>query len=332
MEQSSHQGIWVIAEIDGSGLAGVTLELLAEARRLAEPLGQEVALALAGDGVAALVGQAAAHGADRVYLLEDPALADYRTEPYAAALCGLIREQQPGIVLVGATPQGRDLAGRVAARLRTGLTADCTSLAVDDEGLLVQTRPAFGGDVLATILCKEARPQMCTVRPRVMKKLAPREGAVAEVVQAPVQVGEGDVVSRVVEVIPNPAESTVDLQGASIIVSGGRGLKNPEGFALIKELADALGGVVGASRATVDAGWISHDHLVGQTGDTVQPKLYVACGISGAVQHLAGMSAADRIVAINSDPSAPIFGVATYGIVGDLYQVIPALLEALGAR
>ncbi len=330
VDTSRYQGIWVIAETHDGRLADVTLELLGEARKLAATLSEEVSLALAGHGVAGLVASAAAAGADRVYLVEHEVLAQYRTGPYTDVLTGLINTYRPEIVLIGASPMGRDLASRIAARIGAGLTADCTGLEVDPaERLLQQTRPAFGGNIMATILCRNARPQMSTVRPRVMKKIAPREGVQPEVVTVKVDLSERAVATKIVEVLREAGGEQVNLQDAEIIVSGGRGIKQAENFALIKELADALGGALGASRATVDAGWIPAYHQVGQTGKTVQPKLYVACGISGAVQHLAGMSSSDCIVAINSDPEAPIFDVATYGIVGDLFEVVPQLIKAV---
>jgi electron transfer flavoprotein alpha subunit/NAD-dependent dihydropyrimidine dehydrogenase PreA subunit len=330
VDTSQYSGIWVIAEVHDGRLADVTLELLGEARRLAETLGEEVSLALPGNGVEGLIPQAATYGADKVYLVEHEVLSQYRTGPYTDVMSGLIHTYKPEIVLIGATPMGRDLASRIAARIGAGLTADCTGLDIDLETrLLQQTRPAFGGNIMATILCRNARPQMSTVRPRVMKKIEPREGVTPEVVRVSVDLNERVVASKIVEIIREEGGEQVNLQDAEIIVSGGRGLKKPENFSLIRELADALGGAVGASRATVDAGWIPAYHQVGQTGKTVQPKLYVAVGISGAVQHLAGMSSSDCIVAINNDPSAPIFDVATYGIVGDLFEVVPVLTKAI---
>jgi electron transfer flavoprotein alpha subunit len=263
-------------------------------------------------------------------MAQDPVLAHYRTGPYTDVLAGMINQRKPEIVLVSATPQGRDLAPRVAARISAGLTADCTGLDIDDEeGLLVQTRPAFGGNLMATIVCRQARPQMATVRPGVMKALAADASRAGEIVTIPVHLDERSVVAKIVEIVQQEGDAQINLQDAQIIVSGGRGLGKPENFALIRDLADALGGAVGASRAAVDAGWIPAYHQVGQTGRTVQPKLYIACGISGAVQHLAGMGSSDVIVAINKDPSAPIFNVATYGIVGDLFEVVPALAKKL---
>jgi electron transfer flavoprotein alpha subunit len=334
VDVTQYRGLWVVAEhLHGMGASGAhfrrgTLELLGEGRRLADKLGVELSAVLLGDGVEGMAKDLFAHGADKVYLAEDPVLAQYRTGPYTDILSGLINQYKPEIVLISATPQGRDLAPRVAARLSAGLTADCTGLDIDEsERLLVQTRPAFGGNLMATIVSRHARPQMATVRPGVMKALEPDPSGSGEIVNVPVHLDERSVASKIIEIVQLEAEGRVNLQDAEIIVSGGRGLGKPENFALIRELAEVLGGAVGASRAAVDAGWIPAYHQVGQTGRTVQPKLYIACGISGAVQHLAGMSSADCIIAINKDPAAPIFNIATYSVVGDLFEIVPALTK-----
>lgn len=330
VDTSQYHGVWVVAETHDGHLAGVSLELLGEGRKLAEDLGVPVSLVLLGADVAGLTSVAGEYGADKVYLVEHPVLAQYRTAPFTDVISGLINREKPEIVLFGATPMGRDLASRIAARIQAGLTADCTGLDIDpEERLLRQTRPAFGGNVMATIVCRHARPQMATVRPKVMTKAEPQPGREPEVIPVPVDLDERRIATKILEIIRDESGPSVNLQEADIIVSGGRGLGKPENFALIEELAEALGGAVGASRATVDAGWIPAYHQVGQTGKTVHPKLYVACGISGAVQHLAGMSSSDCIVAINRDPHAPIFGVAHYGIVGDLFEVIPALVKEI---
>jgi electron transfer flavoprotein alpha subunit/NAD-dependent dihydropyrimidine dehydrogenase PreA subunit len=329
---SEYEGVWVIAETDDGGLADVTLELLGEGRKLADEIGVELSLVLVGDGVSGLADVAAAYGADRVYLAEAPELARYRTGPFTDVITGIINKYKPEIVLVGATGMGRDLAPRIAARISAGLTADCTGLSIEEEDgikMLYQTRPAFGGNIMATIVCRHARPQMATVRSRVFEKAEPDASRTAKVVEVPVSIDEASVLTKVIEVIKESAEEGSNLQDAEIIVSGGRGLKGPENFSLIRDLADAIGGAVGASRATVDAGWIPAYHQVGQTGKTVHPKLYIACGISGAVQHLAGMGSSDCIVAINNDPGAPIFEVAHFGVVGDLFEVVPALTKAI---
>jgi len=271
-----------------------------------------------------------AHGADEVLLVADPALAEFSDDAYASVLSRLIQDRQPEVVLCGATTIGRSFFPRVAVEVGTGLTADCTGLDIDPERrLLLQTRPAFGGNIMATIICPSRRPQMATVRPRVMKIAAPDQSRAGEVIRVD-DAGPIEVRTRLVEAVREVTDK-VDLAGAEVIVTGGRGLGHAEGFDLLRRLAERLGGVVGASRGAVDNGWIDYAHQVGQTGRTVAPKLYIACGVSGAVQHLVGMQSSDVIVAINSDAQAPIFGVATYGIVGDLYQVVPAMLTELGA-
>jgi electron transfer flavoprotein alpha subunit len=330
VDVTQYRGIWVIAEhLHGQFRRG-TLELLGEGRRLADKLGVQLSAVLLGDGVGEMGTELFAYGADKLYLAQDPVLAHYRTGPYTDVLAGLINQHKPEIVLISATPQGRDLAPRVAARLSAGLTADCTGLDIDEgERLLVQTRPAFGGNLMATIVSRYARPQMATVRPGVMKALEPDASRTGEIVKVPVHLDERSMLTKIVEIVQLDTDGRVNLQDAEIIVSGGRGLGKPESFALIRELAEALGGAVGASRAAVDAGWIPAYHQVGQTGRTVQPKLYIACGISGAVQHLAGMSSADCIIAINKDPAAPIFSIATYSVVGDLFEIVPELTRKL---
>lgn len=330
IDPADYKGVWVVAEVHDDHLADVTLELLSEGRKLADELEVELSLVLVGHEVAALADTAAAYGADKVYLAQAPELARYRTGPFTDVITGIINRYKPEIVLIGATGMGRDLASRIAARISAGLTADCTGLDINkEERLLYQTRPAFGGNIMATIVCKYARPQMATVRSRVFAKAEPDHTRTAEVIEVPVHLNEDNILTKIVEVIREAANEGSNLQDAEIIVSGGRGLKAAENFALIRDLADAIGGAVGASRATVDAGWIPAFHQVGQTGKTVHPKLYIACGISGAVQHLAGMGSSDCIVAINNDPTAPIFEVAHYGICGDLFDVVPKLAAAI---
>ncbi|QGP92024.1 Caffeyl-CoA reductase-Etf complex subunit CarE [Neomoorella glycerini] len=294
-------------------------------RQLAGALGVELAGVLVGQGVAGLAPEAWAYGADKVYLVEDPVLGPYRTAPYARALVQLVKEYKPEVLLMGATSLGRDLAGAVATSLGTGLTADCTSLTIDPETrLLEQTRPAFGGNVMATILCHRHRPQMATVRPRVMPMPSRQEGRRGELVRVDMAFNEAEVRAEVIEVIEEKNKA-VYLDRAEIIVAGGRGVGSKENFRLLDELAGVLGGTLGASRAAVEAGWLPPEYQVGQTGTTVRPKVYFAIGISGAVQHLVGMQTSDVIVAINNDSQAPIFKVATYGIVGDFREVVPAL-------
>jgi electron transfer flavoprotein alpha subunit len=253
---------------------------------------------------------------------------NYTTDAYTKVICDLANSLKPEVILYGATYIGRDLAPRIAARMKTGLTADCTALDIDENGLLLQIRPAFGGNLIATIICPERRPQMATIRPGVMKKALMDEGRRGEVIEIKPVIEEKDIRTEIISIIKE-ARQKVNLEEADIIVSGGRGVGGPEGFKLIEELAEVLGGVVGASRAAVEAGWIPSDHQVGQTGKTVRPKLYIACGISGAIQHIAGMGGAKTIVAINKNPDAPIFKIADYGIVGDLFKVIPALIEEI---
>jgi len=322
----SYRDVWVFAEQKDGVLDSAAFELLGAGRELANKLGQELAAVLMGNKVRPLAQQLIAYGADKVYWVDAVALSHFNDELYADNLSYLTKRYKPNILLLAATVYGRSLAPRVAARLGTGLTADCTALEIDDDTKnLVQTRPAFGGNLMATITCPNHRPQMATVRPRVMKPLEPDFERTGRILRQQVQVKE-DLKTRVLEVIEEAGE-TVNLLEADIIVSGGRGLGNPENFALIEELAKTLGGAVGASRAAVDAGWIPYSHQVGQTGKTVGPKVYFACGISGAVQHLAGMSSSDIIVAINKDPDAPIFKVATYGIVGDALEILPLITK-----
>ena len=330
-DPASYSGVWVVAETSAEGgLRRGTVELLGIGQTLAHELGVSLEAALLGHEVEPLAAELIAFGADRVHLAQDPVLAAYRTAPYTDVLCGLINRHKPEIVLFSATTVGRDFAPRVAARLGAGLTADCTGLQIDpDERLLLQTRPAFGGNLMATITCRQARPQMATVRPGVMTKAVRDPARSGEIVVAPVHLDERAAFVKVLEVLRQEDDGQVNLQEARIIVSGGRGLGQAENFAIIRELAEVLGGAVGASRPAVDAGWISAHHQVGQTGKTVQPDLYIACGISGSVQHLAGMQGAKTIIAINKDPGAPIFQVATHGVVGDLFEVVPALTARL---
>ena len=324
-----HKDIWVWIEVFEGASKSVSLELLGPGRRMADTIGHKLVAVIIGHGVEEAVKSAIAYGADLVIVAESERFAEYNTEMFTSAMHQLAEKYKPDTVLFGATTDGRDFAPRIACRLKTGLTADCTGLEMMKETGNVQwTRPAFGGNLMAVIECPDTRPQMGSVRPGVFKKGAPDHGRSAEIIREQVTPPAGTRASMV-ERIGDAAESMVNLEDAEIIVSGGRGLGKPENFALIKDLADALGGAVGSSRAAVDAGWISHVHQVGQTGKTVGPKLYVACGISGAIQHMAGMSSSDTIVAINKDPDATIFGVAHYGIVGDLLEVVPALTKEI---
>jgi electron transfer flavoprotein alpha subunit len=324
------QGVWVFVEqCQGEGHP-VSWELLGVGRTLAGDLGVELCAFILGSRLADLSQQAFGYGADKVYQVDAPVLGHYRTEPYVEAAVALIRKYRPEIVLMGATGLGRDLAGAVATRLETGLTADCTGLAIDKERrLLEQTRPAFGGNIMATILTETARPQMASVRPYVMPCPPWEPGRTGQLISESLPLSEDKIATKIVDVIPLTSEGNVDIARADVIVSGGRGMLAPENFRLLEDLAHVLGGVVGASRGAVTAGWISHGRQVGQTGKTVKPRLYIACGISGAIQHLVGMQNSDQIIAINKDATAPIFEVAHLGIVGDVLEIVPALTERL---
>lgn len=327
VDLSDYKGVWVFAEQRLGKLMFTSLELLGEGRKLADKLGVELSAVLLGHEVDNICEELIHYGADRVIYANHKLLQNYTTDGYTKVITDLVNEKKPEIVIIGATNIGRDLAPRISARLNTGLTADCTKLDIDEEQrILLQTRPAFGGNIMATIITPKHRPQMSTVRPGVMKKLEVDKNRKGIVENVKVKLNQEDIRVNVEEVVKS-AKQIVNLVEAQYIVSGGRGLGNPEGFKLIKELADALGGVVGSSRAAVDSGWISQDHQVGQTGKTVRPRVYIACGISGAIQHLAGMQSSDCIIAINKNPDAPIFSVADYGIVGDLYKVVPMLIE-----
>ncbi len=324
----THQGVWVFAEQRDGQLKSVGYELLSRGRELADTLKTELCAVCFGHDVNGIE-QLTAYGADRVYLIDDPALANQQEDLYTAELFRLIQEHKPEIVLAGATSFGRAFIPRVAAILKTGLTADCTGLEIDPESrLLLQTRPTFGGNIMATIICQARRPQMSTVRPRVFKKSTPDSTRTGQIIK--VDFNKECITSRtrLLSFVEDLTEK-VKLEDADIIVSGGRGLGKPENFEIIRELASVMGAAVGSSRPPVDEGWIPYSHQVGQTGKTVCPRLYVACGISGAVQHLAGMQTSDIIVAINDDPDAPIFEVATYGIIGDLFQIVPMMTERL---
>jgi electron transfer flavoprotein alpha subunit len=322
--------VWVVIEHEGGGAARVSWELLGVARSLAADLGTRPAAVLMGDGDGGeeLSRDAFAHGAAAVYLADHPALTPFITEPHCKALAALVRKHSPEVILLGATTRGRDLASAVATELETGLTADCTALEIDpDTKLLRQTRPAFGGNIMATIISPEHRPQMATVRPGVFPLTEAEAGAAGETIDFKPELAAEQPV-RQLEFLPT-IEEEVSFQGAHVIISGGRGLRKSQNFAMLDELALELGGVVGASRAAVDAGWVSARRQVGQTGQTVRPVLYIAVGISGAIQHLAGMQHSDMIVAINNDPTAPIFDIADLGIVGDLFEVVPALIAEI---
>ncbi len=340
-----YKGVYIFAEQVDKKLSGIALELLGEANKLAKDLGSDVTAVLAGSDIKGLADELAAYGADKVIVIDDPELKEYRTEPYTHALAETISKFKPEIMLVGATPIGRDLGPRVSARVATGLTADCTQLDIGDFPLkavpgkeaeqkhnqLLMTRPAFGGNTIATIACPNNRPQMATVRPGVMKKLPKDASHKAEIIEFnPGFKPNGNYV-EILDIVKSVSQA-VDIMDAKILVSGGRGMQSPENFAILEELAEVLGGQVSCSRAVVDAGWKPKDLQVGQTGKTVRPNLYIACGISGAIQHLAGMEESDIIVAINKDEYAPIFDVADYGIVGDVFKIVPELTKTLKAE
>ena len=332
--------VWVFIEQEGGKIADVSLELVCKGRELAAQLGVKTEALLLGDKLEKCVDTLYSYGCDTVYLAEDPRLEPFTVLPYAKVIMDLIREHKPNILLFGATLKGRELAPRVASEKLGGLTADCTQLRIDDfedkknnksyTNKLMQIRPAFGGNIIATIVNTWDDPQMVTVREGVMKMDAPDPSCKGKLVRVKPQITDAETVVKVLERVR--ADKEVDLKGAQIIVSGGYGVGSKANFKLIYDLAEALGGEVGASRAAVDAGWIDHDHQVGQTGVTVRPRLYIACGISGSIQHCAGMSDSKKIIAINTDPGAPIFSIAHYSIVGDLNTVIPQMIKAFKAK
>ena len=353
------KGVWVFCEQRQGELQSTVLELVSEGRKLADDLGVELAGLLLGDNVEGLAKEIGAYGADKVILCDDPSLKDYTTDAYADVICDVVMDKKPEIVLIGATNIGRDLGPRCAARLHTGLTADCTHLDVEttkyveflkenstldvdqmvnagrikmEDRNLKMTRPAFGGHLMATIICPRFRPQMSTVRPGVLKKGTYDEAKAAAVVVEKYPVKTGELKTQVVEIVKE-AKQLVDLIGADVVVSVGRGISKDveKGIALAEELAGVLGGVVGGSRVAIDSGWLTADHQVGQTGKTVHPTLYIALGISGAIQHKAGMQDSGTIIAVNKSESAPIFDVADYGICGDLYKVVPMMIETIKA-
>jgi len=326
-----YQGVWVFVEQTDGEPAAVSWELLGVGTQLAETLDVELCTIVIGDRVENLCQESFAYGASKAYLMDAPIFYHYRTESYYRAICYLVEKYKPEIVLIGATGLGRDLAGAVATELRTGLTADCTGLTIDENRFLLQTRPAFGGNIMATIVTERTRPQMSTVRPHVMPMPEKDTSHRGEVIRESLTANEEDIAVKVLEVIDDrrPGAEEVDIAAADVVVSGGRGMQSKENFKILQELADELGGVVASSRSAVEAGWMPVERQVGQTGKTIRPKIYIACGISGAIQHLVGMQDSDVIIAINRDRQAPIFEVATYGIVGDLFQVVPAITSGI---
>lgn len=329
---SAYRGVMIVIEHRRGAAKKVSWQLLGEGRKLADKLETSLLALVIGHDVGHLAVESIRYGADRVYLCQSPELLDYRTRPYSRVCLSAIHEIKPEIVLYGATATGRDLAGAIATHLPTGLTADCTELDVEPHPsrLLMASRPAFSEKMMATILCKQYRPQMATARAGVFQALAPDPERTGEVVHLEVREDYSNTAARVIAFLEE--KSSVNLEEADIIVAGGRGLGGPEGFGLLRELAETLGGEVGATRAAVDAGWITHEHQIGQTGHTVRPKLYIAAGISGAVQHTVGMQGSDVIIAVNKDPQAPIFQIAHYAMAGDLFQIIPALTREFAKR
>ncbi|UWD48806.1 electron transfer flavoprotein subunit alpha/FixB family protein [Clostridioides difficile] len=326
---SSYKNVWIFAEQRDGKITPVVIELLGEGRKLAKEVDAELCAVLLGKDVDGLAKELISYGADKVYVADDALLEKYTTDAYTKVIKDAIDEIKPEIMLFGATHIGRDLAPRIASRVGTGLTADCTKLEIDPEDKKIkQTRPAFGGNIMATIICPNHRPQMSTVRPGVMDKAEKDETRAGEVIALDYKITQDDIRTTVLETVKSKKD-LVSLTDANVIVSGGLGLGGPEGFEMLKQLADKLGGVVGSSRAAVDAGWIDHSHQVGQTGTTVKPNLYIACGISGAIQHLAGMQSSDFIIAINKNPAAPILEIADYGVVGDLHEIVPMLIDKL---
>ena len=343
MSLEEYKGVFVFAQQVDNVLDGVAFELLGKGKDLAKDLNTEVTAVLIGSGVKGLADQLAEYGADRVIVVDDPELKEYRTEPYAHALASVINEYKPEIMLVGATAIGRDLGPTVSARVKTGLTADCTKLEIGDfpinampgqeqkHNQLLMTRPAFGGNTIATIACPDNRPQMATVRPGVMQKLPKEAGRKAEVIEFNPTLEKNNRYVDILNVV-KAVGNVENIMDAKVLVSGGRGVGSKENFKMLQDLADVFGGMVSCSRAAVENGWLAQDYQVGQTGKTVRPQIYFAIGISGAIQHVAGMEESDLIIAINKDEDAPIFSVADYGIVGDLNKIVPALTEALKAE
>lgn len=330
MNKADFNGVWVFAEQREGQLQKVSLELLGEGRKIADKLGSKLTALLIGNKVQNLVEDLSRHGADEVLVVDAPELEHYTTDGYTKAICELANAKKPNIIFIGATFIGRDLGPRVAARLETGLTADCTSLDVDVESEdLLATRPAFGGNLMATIVCPDHRPQMATVRPGVFEKLPLGEND-ATVENVEIKFNSNDIRTKIVEIIKEHKD-IVDISEANVLVAGGRGIGSEENFKMLKELAEVMNGSIAASRAAVEKGWVDKDYQVGQTGKTVRPNIYVACGISGAIQHAAGMQDSDMIIAINKDANAPIMKIADYAIVGDVNKVVPEFIAQLKA-
>lgn len=334
MGLEEYKGVYIYAQQVDNKLSDIAFELVGKAKELAADLNTEVTAVLLGSNVKALATELGEYGADKVIVVDNPALETYRTEPYAQALVSVINEYKPEIMLVGATAIGRDLGPTVSARVKTGLTADCTKLEIGtidsmpDTKLLLMTRPAFGGNIMATIVCKDHRPQMATVRPGVMQALERDEARTGEVVDFKVEFTAADMNVTIKEVVKED-KKTVDITEAKVLVSGGRGIGSADFVPVLQEAADVLGGVVTGSRPVIEAGWLDKDRQVGQTGKTVRPDLYLACGISGAIQHVAGMESSEVVISINKDDNAAIFSVSDLGVVGDVKVILPKLVEAL---
>jgi electron transfer flavoprotein alpha subunit len=327
MNLSEYQGVWVFIEQNEGEIEGVSLELLGAGRTLADKLGVPLAGVLLGMDVRSLTNQVVYYGADEVYVIDHPVLKDYRTESYMRGVMLLAEKYKPEIFLYGATPNGKDLASAVATDLSTGLTADTTMLDIDlDNRLFEASRPAFGGNIMATILCKKHRPQMATVRPKVMKALEPDYNRVGKIIEETIFLKEEDMRTKVLQIVKDVSKKA-NLADAHVIICGGKGMGDLQNFQLLYQLADAIGASVGGTRDVVEAGWLPHHLQIGQTGETVTPKIYFAVGVSGAIQHTVGMKNSEIIIAINKDPNAAIFDVATYGIVGDAMEILPKLIE-----
>jgi len=327
MNLDEYRGVWIFIEQNNGEIEGVSLELLGAGRELADKLGVPLGGFLLGNEIKSLANQVISYGADEVYVIDHPVLKDYRTESYMNGVMLLARKYKPEIILYGATPNGKDLASAIATDLVTGLTADTTMLDVDVESRLLEaSRPAFGGNIMATILCKKHRPQMATVRPKVMKALAKDQSRIGKIIEEKISLSEQDMRTKVLQIV-NDVTKKANLADAHVIVCGGKGMGDYQNFQLIHELADSIGASVGGTRDVVEAGWLPHEQQIGQTGETVTPKIYFAIGISGAIQHVVGMKNSELIIDINKDPNAPIFDVATYGMVGDALEIVPKLIE-----
>jgi len=327
IDTSKYEGIWFFAETKDENISPVSYEMLSACLKIKEKINQEISGVLFGKNVSSLAPELIKRGCNNVYVIKNEKLENFKEQTFADAFSKLINKYKPNIVIAAATMIGRSFIPSVAAKIKTGLTADCTDIDIDEEtGLLVQTRPTFGGNLMARIICKYHRPQMATIRPKIFSPAEVIDGKDGNIIEENIEIeddGNVEILGR------EKVENVVDLQEAEIIVSGGRGMKGPENFDIIKEFASLLGGAVGASRAAVDSGWIPYPHQVGQTGKTVKPKIYIACGISGAIQHLAGMQTSDFIIAINKDREAPIFKVANLGVVGDLFEIVPLVIKKI---